>query len=173
MEATLFRTRTRTKRISSTGTTGTATIGSPSSWSAPFPIDQPLAPKSGSAPWWVAQTAGNCGKFQWATASAAKTDSAPTSGWATRRTLTSCASSVHLAVVQARVGLELADAFKLAFVRPLVLEAVAIHDLHRAEFAEDIARQPDVAVAAAPDAAEQFVIGHLRWANRRRSRGGR
>jgi hypothetical protein len=69
---------------------------------------------------------------------------------------------VHLAVVQARDWLELADALELAFVRPVVFEAVAMDDLHGAQLAEDILGQPHLAVAAAPDAAEQLVVGNSR-----------
>ena len=54
------------------------------------------------------------------------------------------------------------------FCRPLnsrskcfrALEAVAPDDLHRAQRADDIARQPHFAVAAGRDGAKQFVIGN-------------
>jgi hypothetical protein len=59
---------------------------------------------------------------------------------APRRVIAPDVEDVHLAVVQAGDRLELADAFELALVGPLVLEAVAIDHLHRAEFTEDIAR---------------------------------
>jgi hypothetical protein len=66
--------------------------------------------------------------------------------------------------VRAGDRLELLDAVKLALKRLVLLEGAAAYDLHRAQGAEDIARQPHFAVAAAPDAAEQFVIGNeWRW----------
>ena len=43
-------------------------------------------------------------------------------------------------------------------------------NLHRAQRADDVARQPDFAVAAAADSAQQFVIGHLRRRSLRTTR---
>ena len=55
--------------------------------------------------------------------------------------------------------LELPDPRELAEIRTLVLEGIAVDDLHGTECAEGAARQPDLAVGSAPDAAQHFVIG--------------
>src|SRR5258708_6241194 len=54
--------------------------------------------------------------------------------------------------------LESPDAIKLALVRTVAVEGFAIDDLHRAAFAHDVPRQPHLAVAAAPNPANQFMI---------------
>ena len=65
---------------------------------------------------------------------------------------------VHLAFVQTRNRLKLLNTFKLAVVRPVVLEPVSVNHFDGAEFAQHITRQPHFAVAAAADAAQQFVV---------------
>src|SRR2546425_545753 len=72
---------------------------------------------------------------------------------------------VHQPIVRPRNRLELLDATKLPLEGPGVFERAAINDLNRPQRAQFVARQPDFAVAALADGAEQFVIG-----NRRRSR---
>ena len=47
----------------------------------------------------------------------------------------------------------------------VALERVPMDNLHRAQRADDVARQPDLAVTAAADLPEQFMIGN----DRRRS----
>jgi len=56
--------------------------------------------------------------------------------------------------------LELLDSFKLPFERPLMLEPVPINHLDSAMVAQDVARQPDFAIASDADAANHFVIGN-------------
>jgi hypothetical protein len=51
---------------------------------------------------------------------------------------------------------------QLAIERTLILEAVAMHDLHRSVGAQRVSGQPNLTVAAAPNAAEQRVIGNQR-----------
>ena len=85
---------------------------------------------------------------------------------------------VELAGVGPGDRLEAADAFKLAFIRAVVIEGGAMNDLHGAPGAHDIPGQPDFAVAAATDAAKEFVVGNDRWCgggfgNRFRCRGQR
>ena len=68
------------------------------------------------------------------------------------------------AFVRARDRLELLDAGILSFVGALVLETVAIDDFDGAIRANHVARQPDLAIAAEANQAQQFVIGNLwRW----------
>jgi len=52
------------------------------------------------------------------------------------------------------------DASELAFKRAVVIEGVAIDDFYGAPTAQNIAREPDFAVTAAADFAQQFVIGN-------------
>src|SRR5262249_37642615 len=59
--------------------------------------------------------------------------------------------------------LEFLDAGKLPFVRPFVLEVFAINQFDGVTSANDASRQPHLAIAAATDAADQFIIGDLRW----------
>src|SRR6266540_3731554 len=69
---------------------------------------------------------------------------------------------VHLAVVSARDRFVFLDALKFALVRAVVIEGPAIHYFDRAEFAQDVPRQPHFAVASAADAPQQFVVGNAR-----------
>jgi len=71
---------------------------------------------------------------------------------------------VELAGVGAGDRLETADAFKLAFVRAIVIEGGAVDDLHRAPGAEGGACQPNFAVAAVPNPPDEFMVGNdRRW----------
>jgi len=54
------------------------------------------------------------------------------------------------------------DAIELPMVGALVLERGTPDDLDRAESAGDAAREPDLAVTAAADAADELVVGD-RW----------
>src|SRR4051794_405966 len=61
-------------------------------------------------------------------------------------------------------GFESFDAREFALEGPVMVEAGAMHDLHRAENAEVIAGEPDLAVSAGGDGAKQFVLGDYDWA---------
>ena len=74
--------------------------------------------------------------------------------------------NVHLAVVQAGNGFEPPDAFKLALERPAAPEGVPINNFNRAKGARGAARQPNVAVTAVADPAEQLVIRNGGWTAR-------
>jgi hypothetical protein len=52
------------------------------------------------------------------------------------------------------------EAFKLALVRPVVIEGFSIDDFHRPKGAKSAAGQPDLAVTAHSDRTEQFVVGN-------------
>ena len=65
---------------------------------------------------------------------------------------------VHLAFMQTGNRLELLDAFKLPVVRPIVLEPVPVNHFNGPVVAQHVSRQPHLAVAAAADAAQQFVV---------------
>ena len=67
---------------------------------------------------------------------------------------------VELALVAAGNRLEPLDAGELALEGPVVIESAAADDLHRAPSAEDVAGEPDFAVAALADAADERVIGN-------------
>jgi hypothetical protein len=67
--------------------------------------------------------------------------------------------NIYDALVLARNGLKTADAFELAFVGAGIVEAVTEDELHGAQFAERSFCQPNIAVAAAVDAAQQCVLG--------------
>ena len=58
---------------------------------------------------------------------------------------------------------ELLNPGEFSFVGALILEAIAIDDFHRPISAHDVARQPDLAVAATANGSDQFVVGYLRW----------
>ena len=51
---------------------------------------------------------------------------------------------------------------ELAVERHRVRERRAAHDFRHVEIAEDIARQPHLAVRTASDAADKLVVGHRR-----------
>jgi hypothetical protein len=69
---------------------------------------------------------------------------------------------VQLAGMAARNRLETPDALELALERPIILEGRAIDDLHCAQLAQNIARQPHFPITAAADAPEQFMVGNGR-----------
>jgi len=50
------------------------------------------------------------------------------------------------------------DALELALEGPRIGESVAVNDLHCAKLSQNIACQPDIAVAPAADAPEQLVL---------------
>jgi hypothetical protein len=52
------------------------------------------------------------------------------------------------------------NALEFPFERPLVVEPATVNHLYSAEFAQDISRQPNLAVAAGPNRAHHFVVGH-------------
>src|SRR5439155_22668570 len=60
----------------------------------------------------------------------------------------------------ARDRLEGGHSFELTQERPLVIKWVAINDSDGAECAGDRPRQPNLAISAAPDHAQEFVIGN-------------
>src|ERR1035441_164566 len=64
-----------------------------------------------------------------------------------------------LAWVGAGDGLELLEALELAFVGAVGVEGGAIDNFDRAVAAHHVATEPHLAVAAAANAAEQFVVG--------------
>jgi len=68
----------------------------------------------------------------------------------------------ELAGMGPRDRFEALDALELAFERPRVAESAAVDDLYRAQFPEDVARKPHLAVAAAANRAKQFVVGNPR-----------
>ena len=67
---------------------------------------------------------------------------------------------VNKAFVAARERLEFLDAIELTLVGTGIGEAIAEDDLHRAPGADGGAGEPDIAIAAAANAPDQFVIGH-------------
>ena len=66
---------------------------------------------------------------------------------------------VELALVAAGYRLEALHAGELALERAVVVEGAPINDLHRAVNAKGVPGQPDLAVAALADAADERVIG--------------
>ena len=70
--------------------------------------------------------------------------------------------NVHLTGVGAGDRLKLFDAGEFALIWSLIRKTAPIDDLHGAISAHDISREPDFAVGALTDTAEQFVIGNLR-----------
>src|SRR5213076_866235 len=79
------------------------------------------------------------------------------------RVVASDLQQVHKSFVQTGNRFEVLDSGELAFERAIVLEVGSGDDLHRPMAAQRIARQPDFAVAAPADAADQFVIGNGGW----------
>ena len=67
--------------------------------------------------------------------------------------------NLDLARVRAGDRLVALNPLEFALEGAVVAEGTAINDLDRPIFAQDSPRQPHLAVAAAPDAAEQFVVG--------------
>ena len=62
--------------------------------------------------------------------------------------------------VLARDRLERGHSFELAAERALTLECAAVNNFYRTQCASDRARQPNLAVRAAPDHAQHFVVGN-------------
>ena len=62
--------------------------------------------------------------------------------------------NVHLAFVGTRDGLEFLDAVEFALKGAVVVEGAAPDDFDGAKGAHDVAGQPNLAVAAAPDPAD-------------------
>src|SRR6516162_1973534 len=71
--------------------------------------------------------------------------------------------NVQLAGVRAGDRLEAANAFELTVVRALVIERGTVNDLHRTPSSECVAGQPHFTITAAPDPADQLVVGNDRW----------
>ncbi len=63
-----------------------------------------------------------------------------------------------LAGMLAGETLEVLDAFKLALEGAVVVECVTPDDLHCAQSASGAAREPDIAIRATTDPAQQFVV---------------
>src|SRR5262249_16289762 len=78
--------------------------------------------------------------------------------------------SGQLAGVRTGDGLEALDALELPLEWPGVRKPIAVDKFPRAQVTQDIPREPHVAVAAAADAAQHFVIGDGRRLTGRRSR---
>src|SRR5437660_2989648 len=68
----------------------------------------------------------------------------------------------ELAGMRPRNGFEALNAFELTLKRTFIVETAAGDHLHRAKFTKDTAREPDLAVAAPADAADDRVIGDRR-----------
>ena len=68
--------------------------------------------------------------------------------------------NVHQSLVRAGDRLELLQPFELAVELLCLLEGLAMDDLDRAQRAQERPGEPDFAVAARADAAEQFVVGN-------------
>ena len=68
--------------------------------------------------------------------------------------------NVYESVVRPAHRLAAANAFKLTQIGPLAVERRAAHDLHGAQRAHHIPRQPHLAITPAPDDAQQRVIGN-------------
>jgi hypothetical protein len=66
----------------------------------------------------------------------------------------------HLAFVRLRYGFEFANAFVFALVGPVVLKTLTINRLAGAIISRFITHQPDLAVTAAANQFDQFII-HL------------
>ena len=64
--------------------------------------------------------------------------------------------------VTSRDRLELRHALELALKRLFALKRPPVHDLHRAPGPGHTARQPDLAIGAAPDDPHHFVVRHVR-----------
>ena len=65
----------------------------------------------------------------------------------------------ELAEMRARDGFKPLDALEFALEGPGIDESIAVNDLHRTALAQDIAREPDIAITPAANAPEQFVVG--------------
>src|SRR6185369_13308581 len=70
---------------------------------------------------------------------------------------------VHQAAGTARHRLKALNAGELALVGPLAFKLAPPDDLHGAQRAHDIAREPYFPVSPAPDGPEQRVIGNCGW----------
>ena len=68
--------------------------------------------------------------------------------------------NVNLAFMGAGDWLELLNAFELPLERTGVIKGRSINDFDRPISAHDVPREPNLAVTAAPNATEQFVIGN-------------
>ena len=66
---------------------------------------------------------------------------------------------VHKTFVGTRNGLEPPDAGQLAKIRGVMVEIGPEHDFHRPVYAQRIAGDPDLAITAPPDAADELVVG--------------
>ena len=73
--------------------------------------------------------------------------------------------NLELAFMRLGNGFKSFDAVELALEGTVALEGVPMNDLHGAASAHDVSRQPDLAVAAAADAFDQFIVGDLWWRN--------
>ena len=62
--------------------------------------------------------------------------------------------------MRARNGLESRHSFEFPEKRAFAFECAAVNDLYRTKRADHSARQPNLTVSAAPNHAEQFVIGN-------------
>ena len=62
--------------------------------------------------------------------------------------------------VSARDRFERGHSFELAQKRAFAFKRIAINNFYRAQRAGDCSRQPNLAISAAPDHAQQFVIGN-------------
>src|SRR5204863_7038837 len=62
--------------------------------------------------------------------------------------------------VSARDRFERGHSFELAQKRAFAFKSAAINNFYRAQRAGDCSRQPNLAISAAPDHAQQFVIGN-------------
>ena len=67
---------------------------------------------------------------------------------------------MHEAVRQARDRFVTLNARELAFIGPAAVELAPVDNLHRAQHAHDIARQPDLTISAAPDGPQQRMVGY-------------
>ncbi len=65
-------------------------------------------------------------------------------------------------LMRARDRLEAAHPLELALEGAIAIESIPMHHLHRPERAGQGPRQPDLAIGAAPDHAQHFVIGNDR-----------
>ena len=79
---------------------------------------------------------------------------------AARRVIKADLENVDEALMGARDGFEFAYARELTFERFLIAERVPVDDFYRAIDAHGVDRQPDFAIAAKPDPANQCVMGN-------------
>jgi hypothetical protein len=73
----------------------------------------------------------------------------------------------HLAGVAPGNRFVALEALELALVGVVGVEAAPVDDLDGAVFAENVPGQPDFAIAAPADTAQQFVVGDARRRTRR------